>query len=131
MKKDIKIPEVKDVYIVVVKDKIKEADTYEWSVYVINNSASNLETVIIVSEGFSETKKTSTLRKKIDLLPKKSFAKIEIIQEELFGFSNQYKVSYFKDNQLFDKTFVFKPNSIKSENHKSIPLIEREGILAT
>jgi len=130
MKKDIEIPEVKGVFVVAIEEVIKNTNQTEWSVYLINENQVELETVIIVSEGFSASKKTSTLRKKIDKLPPKSFAKIENIQEELFGFTNQFKVSYFKDNQLFDKTFVFASKSINSENLRSISLLEKKGILA-
>jgi hypothetical protein len=86
--------------------------------------------VIIVSEGFSKTRKTSTLRKRIEKLPQKSFAKLELLQEELFEFTNQFKVSYFKAGQLFDKTFVFKPSTIKPTSLQPLPLIEKYGILA-
>ncbi len=129
MKKDITIPKVKDVYVAVVKEHTEE-NTSEWAVYLINDTGKDLETAIIVSEGYSKTKKTSTLRKKLDRLPKKSFAKLELIQEELFGFTNQFKVSYFMEGQLFDKTFVFEPESIHSENLEVLPLIEDRGILA-
>ncbi len=128
MKKDIEIPKVKDVYVAVVKEP--EADSSEWNVYVINDSIEDLNIVIIVSHGFTKTKKTSTLRKKIDQLPKKSYAKFEIIQEDLFALTNEFKVSFFLNNRLYDKTFIFKPNSVSEENLKDVPLIEHKGILA-
>jgi hypothetical protein len=130
MKKDIKIPEVKDVYIALVKEKVDNSNTSEWSVYIINTKEENLDLVIIVSEGFSKTKKTSTLRKTIKHLPQKSYAKVEILQESLIKFTNLFKVSFFKDNQIFDKTFTFQPNTIIDENLVDIPLIKNKGILA-
>jgi hypothetical protein len=129
MKKDISIPKVKDVYIAAVNAQSQDKSV-EWAVYLINDTGEDLETVIVVSEGYSETKKTSTLRKSIEKLPQKSYAKIELLQEELFEFTNKFKVSYFIGNVLYDKTFVFKPNTISSENLVSLPLIEHKGILA-
>jgi hypothetical protein len=129
MKKDITIPEVKDVHVAVIKEQTAK-NTSEWVVYIINDSDKDLEMVIIVSEGFSKTRKTSTLRKRIEKLPQKSFAKLELLQEELFEFTNQFKVSYFKAGQLFDKTFVFKPSTIKPTSLQPLPLIEKDGILA-
>ncbi len=130
MRKDIRIPKVENVYVAAVSTQIDETKTQEWMVYIINDSKKQLKTVIIVSEGFSKTKKTSTLRKKIDNLPPKSYAKIEIIQEELFEFTNQFKVSYFVDHELYDKVFVFKPKSIASENFKTAPLMNVKAIMA-
>lgn len=130
MRKDIDIPAVKDVYIAVIKEPSKKNEIDNWAVYIINNSITHLENVIILSEGFSEEKKTSKLRKHIVKLPKKSYAKIEIIHEALFSFTNQFKVTYFKDNTLFDKTFEFKPYSIKKNKFLKLPLLDVHGVLA-
>ena len=130
MKKDINIPKVKDVYLAALQENIPDTDLREWNIYIINDKNTELELVIIISHGFSESKKTSTLRKTINHLPKKSFAKVETIQDNLFQFTNQFIVSFFEDNQLYDKTFTFKPNSINDKNLASIPLFQHKGILA-
>lgn len=130
MKIDIDIPEVKGVYIAAIKETFPNSDASQWSVYILNNLKEDIHTLIVLSEGFSKTKKTSTLRKTITHLPEKSFAKLEILQEELFGFTNVFKVSFFKNNQLFDKTFRFLPDSINDKNSKEIPLLKAKGILA-
>lgn len=130
MKKDIEIPQVSDVYIAVVKEPVPETDYSEWNVYIINDKHEDLNIVITLSHGYSNTKKTSTLRKKIDHLPKKSYAKFEIIQEDLFELTNEFKVSFFQNNRLFDKTFTFRENSIGDEFLRPIPLHQQKGILA-
>jgi hypothetical protein len=130
LKKDIHIPVVKDVYIAAIYEPVQDSDSHEWNVYILNNKPIGLELVIIVSEGFSKHNKTSTLRKTINFLPKKSYAKLEILPEELFKLTNHYKVSYFEDNQLFDKVFTFKENSIKPSALTEIPLLKKQGILA-
>ena len=86
--------------------------------------------VVIVSKGFDSQKETSTMRKRIDSLPANSFAKVELIQPELFQLNNQFQVSFFEGNQLKDKTFIFPKNSIKEGNLRMISSINKRGILA-
>jgi hypothetical protein len=59
MKKDIKIPEVKDVFIAVVQEEHPEYRSLDWNAYIINNSDENLDTVLIVSK---VTAKANALR---------------------------------------------------------------------
>ena len=63
MKKDIQIPEVKNVHVAIVYEYNEIYKTNDWNVYVINNKNTDLEMMVIVSQGFSETKTTSLLRK--------------------------------------------------------------------
>jgi hypothetical protein len=131
MKKDIQIPEVKNIHIAVVYEYNDIYKTNDWNVYVMNNKNADVEMMVIVSQGFSETKTTSILRKKIDVLPANSFAKIELIQPDLFKLNNRFQVSFFENNTLFEKTFVFEKNSIKEGSLRMIPEIKKRGILAT
>ena len=130
MRKDIHIPEVKNVFIAAVKEYPQDSDNYEWVVYILNNQLKDLELVIVVSQGFSKQDKSSTLRKTIQMLPQKSFAKLEILPEELFKLTNTYKLSFFSDNKLFDKTYTFDKNVIKDSSLETIPLLSLKGILA-
>ena len=131
MKKDIQIPEVKNVHVAVVFEYNDIYKTDDWNVYVINNKNTDLEMMVIVSQGFSETKTTSVLRKKITLLPANSFAKIELIQPDLFKLNNRFQVSFFEENTLYEKTFIFKENSIKKGVLRMIPEIKKRGVLAS
>jgi len=130
MKKDIKIPEVTDVEIAVVYEYNDIYKTDDWNKYLINKKDIDLELVVIVSQGFNGTKTTSLLRKKIDKLPANSFAKVEFIQPELFKLSNRFQVSFFADNKLFDKTFIFEKDTIKEDALRMIPELKKRGILA-
>ena len=130
MKKDIQIPEVTDVEMAVVYEYNDLYKTDDWNVYLINNKNINLEMIVIVSQGFSDTKTTSLLRKKLETLPANSFAKIEFIQPELFKLNNRFQVSFFEDNKLFEKTFLFKENTIKESALHSISEIKKRGVLA-
>lgn len=71
MKKDIIIPKVEDVYIAVVNEYNDIYKSQDWNAYIINDKNVDLEMVLIVTSGYSETKTTSVFRKKLDILPKK------------------------------------------------------------
>jgi hypothetical protein len=130
MKKDIQIPEVTDVEMAVVYEFNDLYKTDDWNVYIINNKNVDLEMMVIVSQGFSETKTTSLIRKKLDKLPANSFAKIEFIQPELFKLNNRFQVTFFEGNTLYEKTFIFKENTVKEGALRMIKEIKKLGILA-
>ncbi|MGK0325301.1 MAG: hypothetical protein ACJA1D_000640 [Polaribacter sp.] len=130
MKKDIQIPEVTGVEMAVVYEYNDLYKTDDWNVYLINNKNVSLEMIVIVSQGFSETKTTSLLRKKLAVLPANSFAKIEFIQPELFKLNNRFQVSFFEGNTLYEKTFLFKENTIKEGALRTISEIKKRGVLA-
>ena len=131
MKKDIQIPEVTDVEMAVVYEFNNEYKTDDWNVYIINKKEIDLELVVIVSQGFNETKATSVLRKKIDKLPANSFAKVEFIQPELFKLHNRFHVTFFEGNTLQEKTFLFEQNTVKEGALRMIPELKKRGILAS
>ena len=130
MKKDIQILEVTDVEMAIVYEFSDLYKTDDWNVYIINNKNVDLEMMVIVSQGFSETKTTSLIRKKLDKLPANSFAKIEFIQPELFKLNNRFQVTFFEGNTLYEKTFIFKENTVKEGALRMIKEIKKRGILA-
>jgi len=129
LKKDIHIPEVKDVYIAVVHDYNENYKVYDWNAYIINDKAVDLEMVIIVTKGYSEAKKTATFRKKIELLPAKSFAKIELLLDDILAINNRFDVSFFENNTVFEKSFEFRKNTINEKALQNIPLMNVKGVL--
>lgn len=130
MKKDIQIPEVTGVEMAMVYEYNDIYKTDDWNVYLINNKIVPLEMLVIVSQGFSETKTTSLLRKKLAVLPANSFAKIEYIQPELFKLHNRFQVTFFEGNTLYEKTFLFKENTVKESTLRVIDEIKKRGVLA-
>ncbi|MGJ8743319.1 hypothetical protein [Polaribacter sp.] len=130
MKKDIIIPKVTDVEVAIVYEFNDIYNTNDWNVYIINNKNVDLEMVVIVSQGFSDTKTTSLLRKKIEKLPANSFAKVELIQPELFTLNNRFQVTFFEENRLFEKTFTFLENTITESTLELISALDKRGILA-
>ncbi|MFC7445230.1 hypothetical protein C7H62_1234 [Mesoflavibacter sp. HG96] len=129
MKKDIFIPKVEGVYIAIVNEYNDVYKTQDWNAYIINDKDVDLDTVIIVTSGYSDSKTTSVFRKKIDKLPKKSYAKIELIQEELFTLNNQFKVTFFEGNTMYDKTYTFRKNTINLNALQPVPLMKVRGVV--
>ena len=70
------------------------------------------------------------MRHKIEVLPAKNFAKIEFLQEDVLKLNNEFKVTFFQNNKMYEKTFVFKANSIRENARVQIPVIPEKGILA-
>ena len=127
MRKDINFSPVKDVHVVVGKDD------EGWKVFLINRTKDKLENVMVTSRGYGETKtekqETSTLRHMIPFVDPREYALIEPIDESVFHLNNEYWVSYFIDGQVYDKKFIFVPDSIVEENLIFIEELEMKGIL--
>ncbi len=127
MKKDIDFSPVKDVHIVIGKSD------EGWKVFIINRNKAKLENVMVTSRGYGETKtevqKTSTLRHMLPYVDSGMYALIEPIDESVFHLNNEYWVSYFIDGQVYDKKFIFVPDSIVEENLTFIEELEMSGIL--
>lgn len=128
MKKDLEIPEVKNVTVAV----IRESDG-TWKVYLLNNNDFDLENTLVSSTGYGEKEgekqKTSTLRHFLETVSARSSALIEPIDEKVFHLNNEYWVSYYIGRQIYDKKFVFVPETICEENLIYIKELEKEGIL--
>ena len=130
MKKDIKIPESKGVYLGVIREKNEEFESMEWNAYIINDLDITLEMILIVSKGFDKDLQTSTMRHSVKELPPKSVAKIEFLPEEILGLTNEFAVTYFADGKMYDRTFVFAENSIEESKMVELPIIKTLGILS-
>lgn len=129
MKKDIKIPEVKDVYIAVVREEHPEYKTQDWNAYIINNNDADLETVLIVSQGYNDKKMTPPMRHTLTLLPARSYAKIEYLQEGVLELNNTFKITFFEGNTMFDKTYLFRKNTINEKALQTVPIMQLKGVL--
>lgn len=132
MMKDIAIPEVKHVTLAVVrKQNIGEGD--EWKVYLINNNDLPITNTLVSSKGYGvkdgEQQRTSILRHYLDTIESNAAVLIEPIDPAVFHLNNEYWVSYYIGKEIFDKRFVFVPESIKEENLTYIKELDMQGIL--
>ncbi|MCD6066212.1 MAG: hypothetical protein K0S33_1038 [Bacteroidetes bacterium] len=111
----------------------EEDDSNSWDVFIINTKDKDLKNVLVTSDGYGEIenqkRKTSTLRWFFEILPTQSYAVVEPILEEVFGLTNEYWVSYYVDDVMYDRKFVFLPESIQQANLVNIPVINKKGIL--
>ena len=133
MKKDILIPEVKNVYVAAVL-MTNDTGDQQWWIHLINDSTSPLENVMIQSRGYSDLdtnsgQKTATLRKVIQVLPAKSAAKLEPIMPEVFHLFNEYWVTFFEEDTLKDRKFIFGPYTIEAAIKEDLPVLKDKGIL--
>ena len=130
MKKDIEIPIAKEVYVAMVHEWNRAFLNKDWNTYIINNRKTPIEMVLIVSKGFDGEVKTSTLRYAFGKIEAKAFEKIELVQEEVLRLTNEFFVTYYADNKLYEKRFLFEKDTVTEQNTVHIPLLDRDGILA-
>ena len=130
MKKDIEIPIAENIQIIATKEWDKDFLVQTWNVYLINNREDLIETVLVMSRGHKEGKKTTTLRHGLGDLPPHTAAKIEFIPEDVFGFTNEYLVTFFAEGKLFDRNFIFVPGSISEGNARFIDLMGQDCVVA-
>lgn len=132
MKKDINPPLVEDIAVAVVKE-LNELNETVWNVYLVNLKKEGIEGVLVTSMGYGtyndEDVKTSTLRHFLDEVEANSFKKIEPIVENVFGLNNEFWVSFFLNSVMYDKKYIFLPETIKEENFTTIPLINKKGVM--
>ena len=114
MKADINFPKVTDVKMAIAKS-INEKGESDWYVYVSNNKPANLSNLMIVSNASEHAdgtgRKTSTLRHFIEHLDAHAFATVEPIDPAVFGFYNEFWLSFYIGRALFDKKYIIKPFS--------------------
>jgi hypothetical protein len=131
MKKDIDFSPVTGVKLAIAKTEKNTGA--EWAVYMINLNLIELKNVMITSKGYGELegeqRKTSTLRHLIEELGAQSVAKIEPIDPAVFELTNEFWVSYYILDQIFDKKFIFTPGSFHPSLQRMIPELGLEGVL--
>jgi hypothetical protein len=132
MKKDIAIPTVEGVYIAVVR-KMNEIQQAEWYVYLINENEYALENLLVSSRGYGEiggeTRQTSTLRQAFGVIAPKTQVLIEPIQPEVFPLNNEFWISFYVGETIYDKRYTFVPESIIEDNLIRIEQLNLMGIL--
>jgi len=104
-----------------------------WTVYLVNLKNEPITNVLISSKGYGEKDgkqvKTSVLRHFVGDMEATSFTGVEAIDPEVFGLTNEYWLSYYIDSTIYDKKFIFLPESIIDSNLIKIPLVNRPGVM--
>ncbi len=134
MKEGILGPKVENVAFAVAQE-MGEDNQPIYNVYLINLRDDIMEGIIVTSRGYGvneatgEKINTSTLRHCIELLLPNEAARIEPIMEEVFGLTNQYFLSFWVNDDMYDKKFIFLPESIQEKNMKLIPQLGVKGVM--
>ena len=129
MKKDIEIPKVDDLFMAISQEYNEAFKSNDHYAYLINKKDTDLDMVLIVSKGVDDHKETSIMRHKIEHLPANSFAKVELMLEDILVLNNHFKVTFFEDNRMFEKEFILKKNSLKEGTLRYIDILNKRGIL--
>lgn len=131
MRKDIPIPQPKNVYVVVKHEAVDQES--QWSVHLLNENSFPIKNVLMVSRGYGKTngkeEETSVIRQLFEEVGPNSAVQIELIQTEVFHLFNEYTLTYYVDNQIYDKKCIFVPESITVENLVQIDLLDAQGVL--
>ena len=133
MKDELKGPKVENVSVAIVEVLVENEKVYY--AYLLNLREDIMEGIIVSTTGYGENAqtgqkiKTSTLRHCIELLLPNEAAKIEPIMPEVFGLSNEYWVSFWVNDVMYDKRFVFPAESICSENMQMIKILGHKGVI--
>ncbi|RYG18373.1 MAG: hypothetical protein EOO07_09095 [Chitinophagaceae bacterium] len=132
MKADLPNNIVEDVAIAVVLMS-ETPEVKNWTVYLINLRNEGINNVLISSKGYGEKEgkqvKTSLLRHFIGDLAPNSSAAVEAIDTQVFGLTNEYWLSYYIGKEIFDKKFIFLPESIVEGNMIRIPILNKPGVM--
>lgn len=134
MREELRGPKVENVAVAVVQH-VNELNEKIYNVYLLNLREDIMEGIMITSKGYGhnansgEKVETSTLRHCLEVLLPNEAAKIEPIMEDVFGLANEYWVSFWVDGVMYDKKFVFLPETISESNMKTIPVLGETGVI--
>lgn len=132
MKKDMPLNIVEDISIAVVLEGETPSEK-TWNVYLINEKNVPIRNVMVSSKGYGikdeKEVKTSVLRHFIGDIDPDDYARIEAIDEQVFGLTNEYWLSYYIDGTIYDKKYIFLPESIIDDNLTKIPVLNKPGVL--
>lgn len=132
MKKDLPENIVEDIAIAVVLEN-ESPGSKVWNVYLVNLKDEGIQTVLVSSKGYGlkdgREVKTSVLRHSIGDVAAGAYALVEAIDEQVFGLTNEYWLSYYLEGQIYDKKFVFLPESIVESNMMRIPVVNKPGVM--
>jgi len=134
MKEGLLGPKVEKVGVAVIEE-LTETQEKMYNVYLVNFREDIMEGIIITSTGYGENAntgerlRTSTLRHSLEVLLPGEIARIEPIMEEVFGLANEYWVSFWVNEVMYDKKFVFLPETIAPSKMKMIDQIGLRGVM--
>lgn len=132
MKKDIDFRTVEGISVAIAATA-GETGEEVWNVYLLNYNSFPIENVLVTSKGYGildgNEVKTSVLRHMFERIEAKTYVQIEPIDPAIFHINNEYWVSYYIGRQIYDKKYVFVPDSVTQENLIEINMLQMQGVL--
>ncbi len=133
MQKDIIIPKVENVYVAAVQEWNDDFMENSWYAYLVNDSDAKLEMAIVVSRAYGqingEDRKTGTFRHAFKEIEPHSAVKIELLENNVLQLNNEFLVTFFSDDKLYDKSYVFRANTINDRAMTDVPVMHKRGVL--
>ncbi|MFN7119635.1 MAG: hypothetical protein ACK4TA_22755, partial [Saprospiraceae bacterium] len=136
MKKDIPFHKVEDLAVAIVPREdalLIEEEEDLWDVYLLNLRDDSINSVLINSRGYGdingEKRLTTVLRHFFDEIGPLACVQIEPIQTQLFKITNEYWISFVHEGYMYDKKYIFVPESISEMNFTTIPFLNRKGVM--
>ena len=133
MKKDIIIPIVEGVHIVVFKEWNDDFLENSWYAYLVNDTDNLLEMATVVSRAYGlingEERKTGSFRHAFAKVEPRTATKVELLENNVLQLNNEFMLAYFIGNTMFDKSFVFEVSDFLEEATLDLPIINKKGII--
>ena len=133
MKKDIEIPKSEHVFVAAINEWNDDFQENCWYAYLVNENDSPLEMAIIVSRAFGtiegEQRKTGMFRHVFAEVAANGAIKVELLENNVLQLNNEFVVTYFLNGVLYDKTFLFRTNTININAMSDILSIDRKGVV--
>ena len=132
MKKDTPRKIAQNIALAIVRDE-NEFKKEVWNVYLLNLKDIEIDTILISTRGYGIIEGSNIVRQpktlSIQKIPPQSYSVIEPIPFSFLNFKNEYWVTFFENGELFEKKYIFLPNSIVNDNFTNVPLIKKAGVM--
>lgn len=134
MREELLGPKVEKVGIAITEVENDEGEKGLYA-YLINLRDDIMEGIIVTSTGYGineatgEKIKTSTLRHCMEILLPNEAAKLEPIMDDVLALSNEFWVSFWVNDVMYDKKFIFLPETVNKDKMKIIPILGTKGVI--
>ena len=132
MLKDIPKLVVENIVVAIVREPDDDGEL-TWNAYLVNLYDQEISNVLVSSKGYGNFEgrevKTSVLRHLIGNIDAKDYARIEPIMDNLFGLNNEFWVSFYLGKHIYDKKYIFLPETISEINFTHIPVLNKRGVM--
>jgi len=124
---------VENVFIVAIQDWSDDFQENCWYAYLLNATNEPLEMAMIVSRAYGlidgEERNTMSLRHAFAKVETQTAIRIEFLENKVLELNNEFLLSYFLGNKMFDKKFIFNANSINVNAQIDLPVVNKLGIM--